>query len=146
MPEPVKYKKEFCDLVVELGHQGKTKTQMAAACGVCRMALEKWANDPTKPEFKEAFNFALTLSEGHMEDVGMKGIKGNYLKFNAAAWMFSMKNRFRATYSDTIDTNINVNNATKEMTDEELDKTIELLAARQVVSQGESGAPAQVSV
>tara|TARA_R110000744_G_scaffold68266_6_gene138926 strand:- start:2152 stop:2598 length:447 start_codon:yes stop_codon:yes gene_type:complete len=36
------------------------------------------------------------------ESIGVNGVKGEITGFNATAWIFNMKNRFRADWNDTV--------------------------------------------
>jgi len=135
-----KYNPDFCKHVVELGLEGRSKTQMAAEFSVSIGTLNNWLKDRTIPEFREAMELALTCSQAYWEDLGMKGAKGILLKFNPAAWSFVMKNRFRADYTDTVDQRIDINNTVKSLSDEEIDETIKLLTARRInESNGSEG-------
>jgi hypothetical protein len=95
-----KYRAEFCDVVRQLGNEGKSKVQMARSLGVGRDTMNNWAT--ANPEFAEALSDAVSFSQAWWEDLGQKGaqtgIKGD---FNAMAYTFQMKNRFRSDYQDS---------------------------------------------
>ncbi len=45
---------------------------------------------------------ALRLQKFEWERLGLKGVRGEIDGFNATAWIFNMKNRFRAEWNDTV--------------------------------------------
>ncbi len=66
---PTKYRPEFCELVIELGKQGKTWRHMAIECGVYEQAtLYDWAEK--YPEFSKAFKEAQELARIWWDDLG----------------------------------------------------------------------------
>ena len=93
---PSKYDPSFCDLVIELGAQGKSKTQIAANLGIDRDTLTEWAK--LHPEFSGAVKRAKQLAQAWWEDAGQMNMtrKG----FNQVAFIFQMKNRFPDDYKD----------------------------------------------
>lgn len=102
---PTKYLPEYCDLVLELGEQGKSKAQMARTIGVTRETLDEWAK--RYPEFSDAIKGALELSLAWWEDAGQQGMFLGAKGFNSTAYIFQVKNRFKADYRDTQDHNLN---------------------------------------
>lgn len=96
MPKPTLYEPRFCDLVVELGKQGKSVTQMACECGVHRDTLYDWCK--FHPEFKHALDMARQWSQYWWENKGQEGMEtGNV---NAALWSRSMAARFPEDYTE----------------------------------------------
>jgi len=55
------YQPEYCDVVMNMGLEGATLAQMAAACGVCKETLISWTKKIE--EFGLAYKAAKTLSE-----------------------------------------------------------------------------------
>lgn len=98
---PTKYRPEFCERVVALGAEGKSKAQMAAALGVSYDAWNEW--EKRHPAFRHAIKVAERLSLAWWEDRGQRGV-GEGKDFNAVAFIFQMKNRFRADYADRLET------------------------------------------
>ena len=97
---PTTYDPSFCERVIELGEQGKSKAQIARALGCSRKSMYLWMK--VHPEFAEAMEEAEFAAMGWFEDVGQVGLSmGN--KFNASLYSYLMKNRFRAFYSDKVD-------------------------------------------
>ena len=101
---PSKYDPSYCDLVIDLGAVGKSKAQIAAAIGVSRTTIDSWAL--LHPEFLDALKSAYDLALSWWEDAGQI----NMLRqgFNATAFIFQMKNRFREDYRDVTTSTVNV--------------------------------------
>jgi hypothetical protein len=114
-----KYKKEMCDLVVEMGRQGKSRTQIAAALDITFQTMINWEKD--YPEFLEATTRAYELSMARWEDIGLEGLwattetytddNGKQQKvhkaINAQMFGLQMRNRFPEHYRDRVDYNHN---------------------------------------
>lgn len=97
---PTKYKPEMCKTVIDLGKQGKSKTQIAATLGISKETLYDW--DKNNEEFSDAIKTAMSFSQAWFEDYGQNGMIGEVDGWNPTTWIFTMKNRFRDDYSDTI--------------------------------------------
>lgn len=96
---PTKYRQEMCQTVRELGDKGYSLAQMARDLDVALSAFNRWRDQ--HPEFGEAVKDAQERSQAWWEDAGMRGLFAD--KFNATAFIFQMKNRFRDSYRDKID-------------------------------------------
>ena len=94
---PSRYRPEYCEKVIELGREGKSKSYMTAALGINKNTLAKWADQ--NPEFAEALDIALLLSQQWWEDAGQNGMLGRSI--DAAIWSRSMSARFREDWADT---------------------------------------------
>lgn len=94
---PTDYDPAFCERVVALGSEGKSKAQIAAELGVVRQTLYAWAE--TYREFSDALNRAKELELAWWENEGQAGLRMGK-DFNAAAFIFQMKNRFKEDYRD----------------------------------------------
>lgn len=92
---PSKYDQSYCDVVIELGAQGKSKAQMAASIGVARSTFALWERE--YPAFSAAVKAAMDLSLSWWEEAGQLNMRPG---FNATAYIFQMKNRFSADYKD----------------------------------------------
>ena len=122
---PSSYDASFCDLVLDLGAAGKSKAQIAAAIGVVRNTLDNWAE--THPEFLSALKAAKELELAWWENAGQMNMTRQ--GFNATAFTFQMKNRFRDDYRDVSATDVNVNaNHKHHHTAEPLSESAEWLA------------------
>lgn len=93
---PSAYDPVFCGQVVELGKQGKSKAQMAAAFDVSRQTIDNWA--AAYPEFLEALSRAEVQAQAYWEDKGETNI--DKPGFNAAIWKKTMEARFRDDYTE----------------------------------------------
>jgi transposase-like protein len=102
---PSKYDPAMCDLVLELGEQGKSKVQIARSLGVHPETMTEWGK--VHPEFSASIKEAQALAQAWWEDAGQDGIKAGPGMFNATAFIFQVKNRFRDDYRDQQDHNVN---------------------------------------
>lgn len=103
---PTKYKPEFCDLVVEMGKEGKSLCQMACAMDITEETLSQWRK--SKPAFSESLKRARQYSQAWWEDHGQKGSIGLIEGFNATSYVWQTKNRFPASFRDKHEIDHNV--------------------------------------
>lgn len=96
---PTKYRPEYCDEVLKLGRQGKSKTQIAGHLGVAWSTFQDW--EAKHEEFRAAIKEAQRLAQLWWEDLGQRMAQDG--TGNATAFIFQMKNRFRDSYRDKID-------------------------------------------
>ncbi len=89
---PTKYTTACGDEVIQLMSQGKSKAYVAGRLGIARSTLYNWAN--AHPEFMDTIKRGETFSQAWWEDLGQAGTLGKIPGFNAAVWIFTMKNRF----------------------------------------------------
>lgn len=92
-----KYDPEFARRVVELGREGKSLAQIAATFCVAARTMNRWSE--AHAEFAEALDLAKTYAQAWWEDKGQAGITMGK-RFNTAAWIFQMKNRFADDYRE----------------------------------------------
>lgn len=95
---PSKYDSSFCDLVRDLGAEGKSKAQIAACIGVNRDTLNEWTKQ--HDDFSVAVKDAQELALAWWENAGQMNM--TRMGFNATAFIFQMKNRFREDYRDVV--------------------------------------------
>ncbi len=93
---PTDYRPEMCGQVVELGRQGKSHAQIAAALGVARKTLYEWQE--RYPEFSDAITHAKDLAQAWFEDMGQSGLV--MPGFNASLWAKQVSCRFREDYTE----------------------------------------------
>lgn len=93
---PTDYDPKYCDLILELGREGKSKAQMAAHIGITRKTIENWAD--RHPEFREALDLWQDLCLAWWENTGQRGLAHGVM--NAAVWGRSMAARFHAEYRE----------------------------------------------
>jgi hypothetical protein len=91
---PSKYVPSCCARILELGRQGASRAQIAAALDINRDTLREWCG--IHPEFSAAIKSAMDLSLAWWERIGQE----HMLRpgFNATAFIFQMVNRFPADY------------------------------------------------
>lgn len=85
-----KYDPGMCDTVRDLMAQGYSKTAVAGAMKVCRQTFHTWRT--RHPAFEQAVRDGETLSLMWWENLGHQATRGEVPGFNAAVWIFSMKN------------------------------------------------------
>lgn len=119
---PPKYKKEYCELVRDLGKDGKSITQIAVFIGVVKQTVYNWEKE--YPEFLDALTRARENAQAWYEDIGQRGlIMGK--DFNASTWAKQVSCRFPKDYTEKIkhDGEIIVKPFdVSDCTDEELEK------------------------
>ncbi|MBX3583564.1 MAG: hypothetical protein KF810_16890 [Rhizobiaceae bacterium] len=96
MSRPSTYLPSYCDDVIKLGKEGKSKAQMASFFDVSRQTIDNWAD--ANPEFLEALNRAMAHCQAWWEDKGQTGMEK--AGFNAAVWKKSVEARFRDDYTE----------------------------------------------
>jgi DNA-binding XRE family transcriptional regulator len=95
-----KYKPELCSLVIKLGKEGASKTELACACGISRETMNQW--EKSNPDFNSAVQVAVQHAQVWWEKMGREATFGTE-KFNATAYIFQMKNRFRDDYREKVE-------------------------------------------
>lgn len=98
MVMPLKYRSDMCAIAEQVLANGESLAAICAEINITRTTLYEWRE--TYPEFRDAIERGLQKAQRRWERIGMDGIEGNYEKFNAAPWIFTMKNRFRADYQE----------------------------------------------
>lgn len=133
--QETKYRDTMPAEIIKLMSEGKSRVQVASAWGICKDTLGLWANDPNKPEFVLAYKIAKTACEAYHEEVGQKGAKGLYPKFNYPAWAKGMGARFKDDWAETSTQKIELKNELKSMSNEEIDQTIKTLLAQRSLNK-----------
>lgn len=105
---PTLYRKEFGDIIIEKGKEGKSINQMALAMGVHKDTLYEWVK--VYPEFSDCFKLAVAYSQGWWEDFGQANMATNTL--NAAIYNKQMATRFRQDYAEITRTELSGPNGT----------------------------------
>lgn len=88
----VYYDKNFANLLIKHMSDGYDFQSFAKVAGVSKQTLDRWAQDRTS--FKEAKEVGEEAYYHHWLDIGLKGAKGMIKGYNAATWIFTMKNKF----------------------------------------------------
>lgn len=119
---PPKYDPAFCDVIIELGKQGKSQAQMAAHLDVAKQTITDWANQHR--EFSDALARANSFAQAHFEDLAQTGLTDN--KFNANLFKIIAYNRWRDDYADRKEVKIDANHEVHH-------SVLQALAAPQVI-------------
>lgn len=123
-----KYTPDMPERLLAIMSEGKSIKQAAKELGVCRETINEWAHQ--YPEFMAAKNKGKEYAEAYWEDIGQKGAKGVLAKFNAPAWMYYMKCRFKEEWVESNNQKIELVDGVKRMTNDELDKTIQTILSQ----------------
>jgi transposase len=115
---PTDYMPEHCDVVIALGKQGKSYTQIAVNLDISKKTLYNWADE--HPEFLHALERARECAQDWWETKGQQGLDAD--KFNASVWAKSMSCRFPDDYSDK--NKVEHSGSISTLTDKELDAKI----------------------
>lgn len=99
--QPTKYRPECCAIVVAAGKEGASKVELALKCGCSRKTLDYWREKHS--EFDEAMDLAEMHAQVWWEQKGRDLVTGVIEKGSATAFIFQMKNRFRADYPDRVE-------------------------------------------
>jgi transposase len=92
---PTKYDPEMCEKAVEFLSEGLSIQAMAGEMGVCKDTIYEWMK--VHPEFSDAIKRGVAKGALFWEKIGRAGASGKIKGFNPAAWIFTMKNRFKWT-------------------------------------------------
>lgn len=98
MGTPNKYNQDMCKTALKVLSDGESLVAVCAELGITRETLRVWRD--THKEFRDAINVGLIKAQRIWEKIGRDGVVGNYDKFGAAPWIFTMKNRFREDYAE----------------------------------------------
>ena len=88
---PTKYKKEFCQIAIDLMREGASKIEVCAGLDIGYDAFLDY--QAKHKEFSEAIKKGELLSQAWWEGKGRSGLENR--DFNYTGWFMNMKNRFR---------------------------------------------------
>ncbi len=120
---PTKYKPEMAEEAKELFAIGASKAEICLKLDICFETFQQFKE--RHPEFLEAVNKGMQVSQGWWEMKGRLATVGEIDGFNATAFIFNMKNRFKHDWRDKQE--IEQTHSFKDMEDSELDAKIKLL-------------------
>ena len=100
---PERYKKEYCEQLIEHMAKGFSYESFAGKLGVCRDTLYEW--EKRHQIFFDSKKKGKAQMLLMLEDIGMQGMTGKINGFNASTYIFTMKNKCNWTDSQTIDAN-----------------------------------------
>ena len=89
---PTKYKKKYCDLLIKHMASGLSYETFGATIDVCKTTVYTWEKHP---EFLHAKKIGFQKCQEFWEKMGVHGAAGKLKNFNAAAYIYNCKNRFR---------------------------------------------------
>jgi hypothetical protein len=101
---PTKYDPAMLPIMEELAKQGASKAELTLAIGINRDTFHEWTR--SNPEFSEAVKKCELHAQVWWEAHGRDGMTGKNPHFNATAFIFQVKNRFRGDYMDTSRTEV----------------------------------------
>ena len=90
---PPKYKKEFCQKLIDHMSKGFSYEGFAGKIDTHRDTLYHW--EKLYPEFSDAKKKAFIKCMNYWEEMGMAGTVGKIKGFSTPMWIFNMKNRFK---------------------------------------------------
>jgi len=90
---PSKYREKFCAALIRHMTTGLSFESFSSVAGVHKDTLYAWTRE--YPDFSDAKKRAEAASLLYWEKLGIDGVKGKIKGFNAAMWIFNMKNRFK---------------------------------------------------
>lgn len=102
---PSKYKPEFCDIMVDMAEQGKSRVQCAVAIGVHRDTLYEWGEK--HEAFSDALKKSRDLAESYWENKINEMMENGELVQTSPMMMFYMKCRFGWRDRDASQVNVN---------------------------------------
>lgn len=106
---PSEYREEFCEIAYNLMKEGASIVEVCAEIGISRETFYDWTNTEStryKPIFSDTIKKGLLQAQAWWERNGRKAAFDSE-GFNAVAYIFTMKNRFKKDYSDTVKQEIN---------------------------------------
>jgi hypothetical protein len=107
---PTKYDPKMCDVVANMGHEGEGVVDVCVELGIVKDTFYLWVKD--KPEFSDAVNQFKRNSQQWWERVGRNAVIGQVDGFNATAWIFNMKNRFKDDWRDKVEQDLSSSDGT----------------------------------
>lgn len=116
--QPTLYDFAFCEALIDHMSKGLSFESFGAALPslydpVAKTSIKRRAHRDTlyawakaHPEFSDAKKIGFEACQLFWERLGVMGASGKYKGFNAVAWLFNMKNRFRKDWKDRHDLNV----------------------------------------
>jgi hypothetical protein len=93
---PTKYAPAMCEVIIDLGRKGKSKTQCAAHLNIARSTFDAWLE--AHEEFRDAWALADTHAQAFWEEIRFGGVGNKF--FNDRAWSLQVRNRFAHSYKE----------------------------------------------
>jgi len=89
---PTDYKPEYCQMIIEHMKQGRSIKSFGSVVNACENTIHSWKEK--NPEFLRSIKVGEQHSFAFWERLGIAGAAGKVKNFNAASWIFNMRNRF----------------------------------------------------
>lgn len=100
---PTKYKKEYCQKLVEHMRTGLSYEAFAGALGVAKETIYAW--ERKHAEFMDAKKRGFAECQLFWEKMALEGMWYDAKRpFNTGVWIFNMKNRFKWTDKVEVET------------------------------------------
>lgn len=94
---PTKYRKEFCEKLIDHMAKGLSFETFGTEIGVCKFTIYEWAKEENKhkyPGFSNAKKIAQGECEKYWETMGNLIARGDMKNGNSGVWIYNMKCRF----------------------------------------------------
>jgi len=96
--QPTKYKPEYCAMLVAHMGKGHSFESFGGKVKVSFDTLYEWAK--ANPKFSEAKKAGRSAGLETLEALAFQGMQGKLPGWNAATWIFFVKNIYRKQFSD----------------------------------------------
>jgi hypothetical protein len=107
---PSEYDPAMCEVVASMGHEGEGVVEVCAQIGIVKDTFYRWVKE--KPDFSDAVSQYRRNSQVWWERVGRMAVIGEVDGFNATAWIFNMKNRFKDDWRDKVEQDLSSSDGT----------------------------------
>jgi|SRR6185312_8299888 len=85
------YKKTYPALYVSICKDGGSICNFCSQVNIARSTFYRWVD--SHPEFNDAFHRGKEHTEAWFTEMGIRGMKGEFEKFNATVWSMLMRNK-----------------------------------------------------
>lgn len=96
MPNDLKYKPEYCDILPEIADTGAHVAAFCVKVGICKQTFYDWVK--TYPDFKQAYEIYKVRSLAHYERLGYQGMMGEIKGFLPKQYELVVTNKFKEEY------------------------------------------------
>jgi len=101
---PPKYKKEYCQMLIDHMATGMSFESFAAEIETHRGTLYNWKKQ--YPEFLNAHKIGIDKMTKFFEKIGLMGMAGKIPGFNPTVYVWTTKNKLR--WTDRVETDVNI--------------------------------------
>lgn len=114
---PTKYKKEYCELLVQHMSQGLSFESFAGEIDVNRDTVHEWAT--RHKDFSEAKRRGEAKSRIIWEKILVGGATGKIKNYNATSAIFALKNKFPKEWRDRKEIDVHTDDTERDDSDTE---------------------------